>query len=64
MPGSRKGFEKLNAGQSGNFLEFLKMPFYPDGWPVVEVGTSVCFVDLFGEKLSAIGSSWDYIALF
>jgi len=25
---------------------------------------SVCFVDLFGEKLSKIGSSWDYIALF
>ena len=38
MPGSRKGFEKLNAWQSENFLEFLKIPFYPDGWPVVEVG--------------------------
>ena len=25
---------------------------------------SVCFVDLYGEKLSKIGSSWDYIALF
>ena len=25
---------------------------------------SVCFVDLFGEKLSKIGSSWNYIALF
>ena len=41
MPGSRKGFEKLNAWQSENFLEFLKIPFYPDGWPVVEVG-SLC----------------------
>ena len=25
---------------------------------------SVSFVDLFGEKLSKIGSSWEYIALF
>ena len=25
---------------------------------------SVCFVDLFGEKLSKKGRSWDYIALF
>ena len=25
---------------------------------------SVCFVELFDEKLSKIGSSWDYIALF
>ena len=39
MPGSQKGFEKLNAWQLENFLEFLKIPFYPDGWPVVEVGT-------------------------
>ena len=27
MPGSRKGFKKLNAWQSENFLEFLKIPF-------------------------------------
>ena len=27
MPGSRKGFKKLNARQSENFLEFLKIPF-------------------------------------
>ena len=25
---------------------------------------SVCFVDLFGEKLSKIESSWDYIIAF
>ena len=27
MPGSREGFKKLNARQSENFLEFLKIPF-------------------------------------
>ena len=27
MLGSRKGFKKLNARQSENFLEFLKIPF-------------------------------------
>ena len=27
MPGSRKGFKKLNARQLENFLEFLKIPF-------------------------------------
>ena len=27
MPGSRKGFKELNARQSQNFLEFLKIPF-------------------------------------
>lgn len=46
-PEAGKGLKKLNARQSENFLEFVKIPFSnrlklhldPDGWPVVEVGT-------------------------
>ena len=46
-PEAGKGLKTVNARQSENFLEFVKIPFSdrlklhldPDGWPVVEVGS-------------------------